>query len=57
MDKFGVTKNGIEYMRKGNTYYCSLYLGGGTQISRTFKGISRQKLENISRVHLMREHI
>ena len=45
--KSGVNRNGVQYTKVGNTYYCIFYFGGEERI-KSFTDVPKSFINNLS---------
>lgn len=51
MSKSGVNKNGIHWIKEGNTYTC-YFLWAGIELTKVFKDVKQSFIENLDYHHL-----
>jgi hypothetical protein len=51
----GVNKNGVQWMRVKDTYYCLYYYGDGAELFRSFKGVQQSFIENLDLNNLQKK--
>lgn len=42
----GVNKNGIQWIKEGNTYFC-YFVWGGIELAKMFKDVKQSFIENL----------
>lgn len=46
--KSGVNKNGVQWVKDGNTFYCSYYYGDGVTINKTIKDVKQRYIDKLT---------
>lgn len=44
----GVNDNGVQWIKEGNTYYCTYYIGEGIELSKTFVDVSQAFIDKLT---------
>jgi len=44
----GVNDNGVYFVKDGEHYYCTYYLGEGVELSAYFKGVTEEFINNLT---------
>lgn len=44
----GVNRNGVQWVKEGNTFYCVYYFGNGAEITRSYSNVQHSFIEKLT---------